>query len=145
MHDELGFEPLVVEEKALESTVAQIIRFLRAIRPNLRQPNQKVFVGIPDPQTGLRSEPIQASQPLGGCIHSWVIEDSRTMVACLRGNLLLPLMPRPLPLALVDEANRLKPQTHGVVFQLKGKLGSSLMGDTQFIPKIAFFDLRMLA
>ena len=67
------------------------------------------------------------------------------MVACLRGNLLLPLMPCPLPLALVDVADRLKPQTHGVVFQLKGKLGNSLMGNTQFIPKIAFFNLRMLA
>ena len=74
-----------------------------------------------------------------------VIEDSRTMVACLRGNLLLPLMPRPLPLALVDVADRLKPQTHGAVFLLKGKVGNSLMGDTQFIPKIAFFNLRMLA
>jgi len=70
---EHGFELPRGQEQPMKGRVAQIIGFRRLFGPSAPEGNKKAFVGIADPNTGFRREPIEASQPSDGQIQARIL------------------------------------------------------------------------
>ena len=83
MNDQLWLEPLGLEEKPLELRVAEVLG-LRLVRPGGVQALEEKRIGVPDPKSRLRREPIEPLQPVDGQLQPVVIEHLR-LVRLLAG------------------------------------------------------------
>ena len=102
LDDQLGLELARRQEQPMKGRVAEILGFLRAVRPGVRERVEKIFVRVADPQARLGREPIEPAQPLRRGFEPRVFEDFRLVRVLARcGRVELPFLAGPMPVASV--------------------------------------------
>ena len=114
----------------MKGGIAEVFRIGRAVRPGGGERAQKGLGGIPDPETGLRGEPIQLAQPLRDRFQPGVVQN----LGFLRGRkvvgIRLPIMAVPHPEALVPLTAGQQPEPDGFIQQFENELRLGRVRDT---------------
>ena len=132
--DEQWLELARGEEEAVKGRVAEILRLLGLVGPGAGERRQEVFIGVTDPDSGFRREPIQASQPVDRRIEAGVFEDFGFVGFWAERLVESPLLSGPMPDALVALAGGEEAEADGVFVQFEDKLWDSLVCDAEGAP-----------
>src|SRR4051812_46541729 len=97
-----------------------------------------MLVRIPDPETRLGCEPIQATQPEGGWFKPGVIEDFGFALSVARSFSQLPVVTVPMPDTLVNLADRQQTEANRLITEFENELRVRGVGDAELFPLLVF-------
>src|SRR6185437_15433342 len=133
LDNQFGTQLPLRKEQSLKSGVAEIFGSW-PVRPGRRQNVEKIFVRVADPQSGLRSEPVESPQPLGRGVEPGVVKDFRlfNLAAARAGG--LPLVSVPLPDAPIAFTHGEQAEADRVVIQFDDELWSRGVSHAKLLP-----------